>query len=51
MSDVPFAKELPIADALTEDGFVAEVIGWLRGIRDSRVLASAPVRDLDLETP
>lgn len=46
-----FATEFQVSSDLTPLRFTAEVIGWLRGIRDSRILDEASERDLDGDAP
>lgn len=46
-----FAKEFPTTVVLTQAAFTAEVIGWLRGGRGSRILAEATEQDLDGDAP
>jgi hypothetical protein len=46
-----FATEVPVSPALTTKRFTAEVIAWLRGIRDSTVLDQATERDLQGDAP
>lgn len=46
-----FATEFSTSPDLTTARFTAEMIGWLRGIRNSRILDDANERDLDGDTP
>lgn len=46
-----FATEFSTTADLTQAAFTAEIIGWLRGVRDSRILAEATEQDLDADAP
>ncbi len=42
-----FVTEFPVGSSLDGNGFIAEIIAWIRGIKNSRVLENARKNELD----